>query len=898
MALRTKLVFGGFACLVLSAQMAAAQPASIAVSPTGEDLDGDGQNDRVELRDSDKSVVISLASGATQTFRHGFAKGTVIIGGAADSKLVAVYGTNDDGELAAIVVSAQKGHLTELWRGVLGPMSDDGEYATHLEFVRGLYLATYQTRSDVSRCDSHDVRLFENYFDEKKQAWAPPGRGRGNSPSSVVPQPIDGKTPRTSAVFALRSQSITAGARDASQMKTTAVLTDGNPATTWHARSSDARDAFFTFRSRIDGQHARAVVIAQSEKSKARVATIEIIGTGPHAQFVDLPDTKSTEWFIPLPASTGSCITIEIAKVANEGDVSLGELVVLGDADLADGGAAQALVQQVRAGGSDADDASRSLVMLGAPAAAALQVAIAQPSTDAAQRRRLLHSFAKLANFAPAAAASAIIVGDLAGADADDAIATMARAGTSASPELASIARATKVCNESRIAALAALAQMPASDTHLMDLAGQMGASPVDAARAQLDGTVATAFYLALASRPVATLVLSAGSRLSPWLTVVKPPHNEDTFNPAAADSEKADRALKERMAADLWRGATVAATHAAARDDGQAIAAATVTPMVATLPAASNYPLRYRLVQGIARLGSDVELHQLAGWLDGLPQNAERDALWQIAMMTLAQSQARGAIDLAVHGISQAAPGVRLAALATLATLDENHGAHSSSPWVTNDAGVLDQGVDHVVIAALENDAWPAARRAAAGALGARCVRAEQALALEQSMNRDHEVTVRAESLAAWIRCKPADVTAKLSTLIRNHDAPPPLRERAIDALAQLDDPQATAGLIALFNAWRGAAFNDGTALSLAIHAASALGHVTSSSSVTAVNALLAATHDDALPELVAAVAAALGNSPSPCTAPVKPALNELAHSEQRMVALSAEQALATCKK
>ena len=94
-----KIVLSGLACVLLASHSALAQ--SVAVSPNGDDLDGDGRNDRVELHDADKSVEITLASGVKKTFVHGFAKGTVAIGGATGSKLVAVSGLNDDGELAA-----------------------------------------------------------------------------------------------------------------------------------------------------------------------------------------------------------------------------------------------------------------------------------------------------------------------------------------------------------------------------------------------------------------------------------------------------------------------------------------------------------------------------------------------------------------------------------------------------------------------------------------------------------------------------------------------------------------------------------------------------------------------------------------------------------------------------
>ena len=245
-------------------------------------------------------------------------------------------------------------------------------------------------------------------------------------------------------------------------------------------------------------------------------------------------------------------------------------------------------------------------------------------------------------------------------------------------------------------------------------------------------------------------------------------------------------------------------------------------------------------------------------------------------------------AADLLVKLVSDADPGVRLAALSALSTAS----ATSPGPW-HGDAGP--DGIDRVIMTSLATDTWPEVRRSAAQILGARCGRIGPARALADSVARDPELDVRMDALGSLVECKATGTAELLAKLWTDGKAPLPLRQRAIDLTANLGDRALGAKLVGLFTKWRGSAIESEQALALAQNAAFAIGRL---GAAGAADALVAALDDEAFPEIVAAAATALGLLGPACPATAKQKLGALAQSEEAQVVTAAKRAVSQCGK
>ncbi|HUJ59385.1 MAG TPA: hypothetical protein VLX92_12860, partial [Kofleriaceae bacterium] len=393
---------------------------------------------------------------------------------------------------------------------------------------------------------------------------------------------------------------------------------------------------------------------------------------------------------------------------------------------------------------------------------------------------------------------------------------------------------------DARIAAVRALGSSEPARPLLVDLAG---AGPRALRRAVIDGLVGV---------PVGALV-------------------------PAAQAQQAAAA-----AGDLWR----AVTRRARRNADERAAA--LAAMIAALPGATDYERRYRLVDGLAAIGDAAALAQLAALLRGLPAGAEASALEQIAARAIAERPRPEALALIVGFARDPDPGVRLAALAALATSEGG----AAGPWHPAEGP---EAIDRVIANALAGDRWPEVRRRAAQVMGNRCDRAGPARALVDAAARDPDLDVRGDALAGLVQCKAPGTADLLARTWDDAHQPLALRQRAVDLAVGLEDRALAAKLVGRFQSWRGAALSSQDALALAQNAAYAIGRLAPPG---AADALGDALDDAAFPELVAAAAGGLGLLGPACPASAAGKLRVLAHAEDQQVSSAAARAAALCGK
>lgn len=825
--------------LIGLAVIAVAAPAAAGpIAQTTADLDGDGVKDDVELT---ATGVVATPSQAHKpaTFAVAAKRGRIT----ADGAWIAVELDGPDG-VEGIGLQYKAGALTQVWRGPIGPQGVDGEWRIDLTAIDGT-LVKHESRPDIRRCDGAPALLFPDGWDGKKRAFAPvklrsdvavdAPRLTATAATGAAPRPV---------VFTTVAASTGGGAANASELAAPTELIDGDAKTAWHEdRAGDGRGEFITFRATVRGETGRALWFQPDATSgRNRITQLAIVGKD-HAYRVDVP-AGGAAYRIDLPDPIGDCVTVVLdaiddAKKGAGGTTGIAELVVLGDTDLAPGGADAALVAAVVGGGAGAHGAADQLVRRGEPGAQAVMTALAGTGLDRDAQIRLLRVLIRGHHPVAAGAVASGIASVLTGPDVEDATKALAAMGPSAAAALAGLAGDAAQPDAARIAALAALAGIPGADatTALVGVAG-------DGPRA-----VRGAITKALGARPIGELLAAAV--------------------PAAAPA-----------AADLWRGIGLAALRAPDADRAKAIAILT-----AALASAPGYEGRYRAIQGVAALGDDAALGALGKALAALAAGTETSALRQVAALALARNPAPAATTMLVELAHDGDPGVRLGAIGALA---------QRTPGTSGGPDV-DDTIDKVLGDVLATDGWIDLRRAAAGSLGQRCQRSAPAAALGRAVTDDAELEVRGDALAALVVCNAKGIADLLIKVASDDKLPLPLRERAVILTVPLADLRLERPLIELFTRWRGAAYDSPDALALAQRAAVALGRLGGpKAGATLENAL----GDEALPELVSAVATGLGELGAACPRSAIPDLQELAKSDQPMIAAAAKRAVARCTK
>jgi HEAT repeat protein len=816
------------------------------------DVDGDGTRDEVAL---DAAGVVLRPGGARPEVRFSAAmtRGTVTAG----RGWIAIEATTASG-IEGIGLRYRGGALAAVWRGPVGPVGEDGEYRTALTAIDGA-LVRHQSRADIRRCDGKPALLFPESWDDGKRGFRAALPRIDVDPGAPVVQATalptrDLPAPPRPAAFTARAASSDGRATDAGSLIAPRELDDGDIAAAWREnKGGDGRGEFLTYRAAVRGERARALWFARATDAAANQPVRLAVVGAERAYWIDLPADGGAVYRAELPEPIADCVTIVIAKVkpgkgarAGGGTTAIGELVVLGDADLAQGGGMAALVATVAAGGAGEAGATDLLLRNGAPAAQALVDALdgtngATALADKTARRRVLRALIRTRSPIGAAAIAAAIGGELAGPDLDDASRALAALGPSAVPALAAVAADAAAPAPARVAtirALGGIAGAPARDA----LVAAAGTGTRD---------VRFAVTHALGVRPVREL-----------LEV-----------PAAAT---------EAAQADVLRGIGLAAAHTATPAGDRADA---VRALGAGLTAATDYERRYRAIQGLAGLGDAAALRGMTAALGALPAGGETSALRQVAALGLGRNADAEAAAILIALAADADPGVRLRAIAALA---------ERPALIGGDAADV-AAADPVLIGALAGDRWPELRRAAATSLGARCDRAEPAAALVKAVDGDAELEVRGDALAALVACKATGIATKLIAVATDGKAPLPLRQRAVLLIRALDDPRMIEPAVELFERFRAGAFDSEESLALATRAAAVLGGL---GGPRAAAALEDALEDEALPDLVAAAASGLAAMGPGCPRSAAARLRELATSDNATIAASARRAAAVCGK
>jgi hypothetical protein len=838
--------------LVLAAAPAPAAPAPgpTHAAATTADLDRNGVTDDVRLTWTELEVAMNQGAGPVLRFPVGpVSRGSIV----ASGRWIALEVESSAG-VEGIALAYQAGALRQLWRGAVGPVGVDGDYRVEL-IATASGIVRHQSRRDVRRCDGKPALLFAEGWDDARRAFRPIRLATEVSPSApVLPATrVAATVPPRPVGFAPQAASSMPGASDAGALTAPRELDDGDVATTWREdRGGDGRGEFVTYRAVVRGERARALWIAPApDAGLNRPIRLAVVGAD-RAYWVVLPeDGPGSAYRVELPEPVADCISVVIGEVrrgkgaAGGGTTALGELHVLGDADLAPGGPDAALVADVMTGGAAAAGAADALVRRGAAGAQALVTALAAPDLAHDVRVRLLRVLIRSKDPAGAPAIAAGMARDLAGPDLGDAARALAAMGASAVPALGALAADTGQSTEARVAALGALADVPA-EAATAALLGAAGTGP-RAAR--------VAVTRALGRRPLAEL-LAASAPSAP------PAHG------------------------DLLRGIGLAALRAKGADRARASAA-----LAAALAATGDYEVSYRAIQGLASIGDDAAVRGLAVTLRGYRAGSVKgSALRQVAALAVARNPAAEGTELLTALSRDADPGVRLRAINSLAQRPALTGTSPVAPG----AGSAD-AIDRVLIEVLARDPWPELRRASAATLGERCARPGPATALDEAVRRDAEVAVRGDALAGLVACRSQGIADRLIEVALDGKAPLELRERAVALTVALEDARLEDPVAQLFARWRGAAFDSHDALALARVAAGALGRIGGPKAAAALEEALA---DEALPELVAAAAGGLGMMGERCPRRVVPRLRELARSSQRMVAVAASRAAARCGK
>jgi hypothetical protein len=614
------------------------------------------------------------------------------------------------------------------------------------------------------------------------------------------------------------------GAGDAGGLGIPTELDDGKPQTMWREElSGDGAGQFFTFETRSSGVKAKQLRIVAGGKTFNRPRTLAIVGKTA-AYRVELPDAPTDPYVVEFPDAIEGCVTVVLEDTygSDKGQTAISELSVYADGERAGGG--EAMLAHSVALGVESKNAEAVLAKRGAAGAAAIEAEIGK-TQDARARRRLLAVLVKIDDSAAVPSLMrAATEGWVDGAALVDIVRALGKRGMN--EELAQLAGKASFAIDARIAAVEAIAPSdPKAFALLVDLAGT---GPHPLRKAVIEQLVQV---------PIAPLV------------------------------EAAQKETEAASAGDLWRAITKRA-KATPADRAAALAA-----MQAALPAATDYQRRYRLIDGVATLGDAAALRTLEATLRALPAGSVGAALRQVAVAGAASVPRAEALPLITSLAKDADPGVRLAVLSALASVEVD----AASPWHTPDP----DGIDRIIAAALATDSWPDVRRRAASSLGVRCTRPGPRAALVDAIAKDTSVDVRSDSLVALVQCRAQGIAEILAKAWDDTHAPIDLRTRAVSLAAVLGDAKLGATLVGKFRRWRGEALGAGddgeAALQLAVSAAPVIAILDAPGAAAA---LTEALYDEAFPEIVASAATALGKLGPKCPASAKAKLVEIGNN------------------
>jgi HEAT repeat protein len=595
-----------------------------------------------------------------------------------------------------------------------------------------------------------------------------------------------------------------------------------------------------------------AWVTARAEAGATRVRAVKIV-TGPHAPeslgilLGPAPDqafrvalAPGTQWVALPPTAPTACVSFVVER-ARAGENSLAEIAIFSDVEGPEG--LQRLVTAVAELRPDVDGAARLLVARG-PEAAKL-VAAALPTSQGQGRHRLIQVLAAIHSPESAPALGKA----LETAQAED--------------------------REPLVQALGQLGQ-PGLDEgkRILEDASQSSEARADAAK--LVGTVAIADWH-LTQAAIDVLMAAAGKGEPPVRKAVMGALSRTTAEMKGASARiaaaLASSSRDRELTADVARALALGAARLPADDRATVVAALEL----AWQHAHDDFALRLRLIRAMGTLGDARLLPPLITVVKDPDEVLRAEAVTAAAAIPDGLAPARTLID-------DSDAGVRHAAATALAA----HPQATAQPLLTH---------------ALQNDAWPMVRRAAAEGLGAGC--AQKTWPAPPALSRavigegkglagaDASEEVRRAALAGLGRCPDAPL-ATLIAALAEHRQPASVRELAAALVAKHGGAEAAHALARALDDVLADPAADERFAALAVAITRALGRAGDTSRPT-LEALGSAANEPLSPAVRAAAMDTIGRL---CPEGAGEALRKGAADGDGTVARAARDALARCKR
>jgi hypothetical protein len=713
----------------------------------------------------------------------------------------------------------------------VGRQGLDGEYSIGLELrADGIY--RFQTRADLRDCGGALARTYLERFNG--QSFEPATSHVDASHFQVLNAVVSNSNRPTATIYRARTEVFNANASDASALVVPRELDDSDPSTFWSAGTRVIDGLAFTYRSFVEGAEAVRITLQTSRNKNARRPRSMILESREHAYRLVFDDKPpGTTFTVNLPEKLTGCLTLtlETSFGPKSQSFEMAELEVNSECDLL-GTCERVLAETVGKGTRTASSAASQLRLMGPRGADGIGAELAIVSEPSA-RLRLLRTAMHIED--PRAwklVADAIASDELRGSDLLDALKFIGGHGHGDACEHV-FARAD-VDDAVRAAAITALSASEADDRQRLERLLGIGTF-----------TTRRAVMRKLSELPTEDLIDMARAKLD------------------------------ARAASDLWESAILSA-----RTEAQH--AGLLQAMLVELPAAADYERRYRLISGIASLGSPTELAAVRDLIEREQDDAFRSAYKHAIAEAFAREPRAGEVAALVSLFQDADPGVRRAAISAALALIPTAPEEVSAQF------------DMIATQVLAKDRWPELRVSITTLLALRCHAGGVQDTLTASASTDPDPKVRVASLDSLAICRPQDLVRFLLRLADSSKTPLEVRVHAVSLLGSADNvSEAGSALLKRFERWHNAAIESEASLQLAVAAAYALGHL---APARARDVLMRALEDEAFPEVVAASADALALIGKPCPPLLAPRLAKLMTGDNQEVANAAARTRRVC--
>lgn len=270
--------------------------------------------------------------------------------------VVAASGVRKKKQRVAAWVRWQKGTLSPMYVGPIGPVGADAEYSVEVEWHAG-EVFRYQTSPSVIRCDSERRLFLERFVPDGLGRWVasqerllPSLEGLSKLDTSSV-TPVDLASTRPS-IFRVVASNRQTGIERADGLSAPRELDDGAEQTVWRL-PHDATGTFFTWRAESKGRTLRAMRVVPAPRSLGVLPTQFVVTLSASQHFVVSPGSpKATAepfWVLFPQSLHADCVSLTIAQPATKPGETSAIAEVNFYSDLDGEGALGQLVEQLSA---------------------------------------------------------------------------------------------------------------------------------------------------------------------------------------------------------------------------------------------------------------------------------------------------------------------------------------------------------------------------------------------------------------------------------------------------------------------------------------------------------------------------------------------------------------------